>query len=124
MKASNKQWRERLMAKMPPHYAQEIDQFETEIELKKQAKLDDRIFAETRLRRGAYGQRYDNGQRLDGIESRKLEYPSPQTKGPHTLWDAPGMQRIKVPFGGLNSEKMEEMGEWGGAYSDGVAQII
>src|SRR5262245_66015851 len=100
MKASNKQWRGRLIGKMPAHYAQEIDQFETEIELKKAAKIDDRIFAETRLRRGAYGQRYDNGQRHDGIESKKLEFPSHLTKGPHTLWDAPGMQRIKVPFGG------------------------
>ena len=29
----------------------------------KQGKIDEKVFAETRLRRGAYGQRYDNGQR-------------------------------------------------------------
>jgi hypothetical protein len=25
--------------------------------------MDEKVFAETRLRRGVYGQRYDNGQR-------------------------------------------------------------
>ena len=49
------------------------------------------MFAETRLRRGVYGQRYDNGQRHDGVASQRLEFPSGElTKGPETLWDAPG----------------------------------
>ena len=76
MKASNSEWRERLVDKMPPAWAAEIDIFEAEIALKKQGKIDDKVFAETRLRRGAYGQRYDNGQRHDGRETRKLEYPA------------------------------------------------
>src|SRR5512134_3114761 len=71
----------------------EIDVYETQLLLKKRGKSDDKLFAETRLRRGAYGQRYDNGHRHDGKVTRKLEYPSPGTKGPSTLWDAPGMQR-------------------------------
>ncbi|MGV2434136.1 MAG UNVERIFIED_CONTAM: hypothetical protein LVT10_03890 [Anaerolineae bacterium] len=40
--------------------------------MRKQRKLDEKVFAETRLRRGVYGQRYDNGQRHDGIETRQL----------------------------------------------------
>ena len=32
--------------------------------------MDEKLFAETRLRRGAYGQRYDNGQRWDGKETQ------------------------------------------------------
>src|SRR6266700_7678020 len=107
MKASNSLWQKELAGKMPEALAREIDIFETEIALRKQGKLEERLFAETRLRRGAYGQRYDNGQRNDGRETRPLVYPSGElTKGPNTMWDAPGMQRIKVPFGGLNARQL------------------
>ena len=92
MKASNGEWKTRLIGRMPPHLAAELDVFENEIALKKQGKIEDRIFAETRLRRGSYGQRYDNGQRYDGHATQKLTYPGgAATKGPNTLWDAPGM---------------------------------
>jgi len=124
MKASNSGWREVLLDRIPPAMAAEIDIFENEVTLKKQGKLDDKVFAETRLRRGAYGQRYDNGQRHDGIETRKLEYPAGElTKGPMTLWDAPGMQRIKVPFGGLNATQLEVMADLAEEYSDGIAHV-
>src|SRR5579883_825313 len=124
MKASNSGWRERLIDKMPPAMAQEIDVFETEIALKKQGKIDDKIFAETRLRRGAYGQRYDNGKRHDGRVERLLEYPAKGLKkGPDTEFDAPGMQRIKVPFGGLNADRLETMADLAEEYSDGIAHV-
>jgi len=123
MKASNKHWKEKLIKDMPEAWAAEIDQFETEIELKKQGKLEDRIFAETRLRRGAYGQRYDNGQRHDGIQSQKLNFPSELTKGPHTCWDAPGMLRIKIPYGGINARQLEVMAELAEEYSDGIGHV-
>src|SRR2546427_9471513 len=124
MKASNSNWRERLIDVMPPALAEEIDIYETEITLKKQGKIDDKVFAETRLRRGSYGQRYDNGQRHDGREARKLEYPAGElTKGPNTLWDAPGMQRIKIPFGGLNATQLEVLAELAEEYSDGIAHV-
>ncbi len=124
MKASNKQWRDQLISKMPPAWAAEIDQFQTEIELKKAGKLEDRIFAETRLRRGAYGQRYDNGQRHDGIQTQKLEFPAGElTKGPHTYWDAPGMLRIKIPYGGMNAKQLEVMAELAEEYSDGIGHV-
>ncbi len=123
MKASNSQWKDHLVGKIEPGLASEIDAFDSEIALKKQGKMEDKVFAETRLRRGAYGQRYDNGQRHDGLESRRLAYANPNTKGPTTLWDAPGMQRIKIPFGGLNATQLEVMAELAEEYSDGIAHV-
>ena len=124
MKRSNSLWKDHLEGRIPPPLADEIDIFENEIALKRQGKIDDKVFAETRLRRGAYGQRYDNGKRHDGKEARELSYPSEAlTKGPHTLWDAPGMQRIKIPFGGLNASQLEVLAELAEEYSDGIAHI-
>ena len=117
-------WKEKLAQQIPAEWAREIDVFETQIELKKQGKVDDRLFGETRLRRGTYGQRYDNGQRHDGISTRHLAYPSGElTKGTETLWDAPGMQRIKIPFGGLNAEQMETLAALAEEYSDGICHV-
>src|ERR1700726_3981930 len=124
MKVSNALWAEQLSGKLPEPLAREIDIFETEITLRKQGKLEERLFAETRLRRGAYGQRYDNGQRNDGQKVQKLNFPSGDfTKGPNTMWDAPGMQRIKVPAGGLNAAQLETMAELAEEYSDGIAHV-
>ena len=124
MKVSNSRWKEQLAGQMPEALGREIDNFETEIALRKQGKLDERLFAETRLRRGAYGQRYDNGQRSDGQKVQKLNFPSADlTKGPNTMWDAPGMQRIKIPAGGLNAAQLETLAELAEEYSDGIAHI-
>src|SRR5271170_7440917 len=124
MKSSNSLWKDQLSGKMPEDLAREIDIFETEITLRKQGKMDERLFAETRLRRGAYGQRYDNGQRYDGQKVQEVIYPSGAlTKGPNTMWDAPGMQRIKIPGGGLNADQLETMAELAEEYSDGIAHI-
>lgn len=124
MKATNHIWKHRLAEKLPGPLASEIDQFEQEMELRQQDKIDEKIFAETRLRRGAYGQRYDNGQRYDGEATRELAYdPARKTKGPNTVWDAPGMQRIKVPYGGLNPEQLELMADLAEEYSDGIAHV-
>ena len=124
MKASNTLWAKELSGKMPENLAREIDIFETEIELRKQGKVEERLFAETRLRRGAYGQRYDNGQRYDGQKFQEITYPSGDlTKGPSTMWDAPGMQRIKIPGGGMNADQLETMAELAEEYSDGIAHV-
>jgi sulfite reductase (ferredoxin) len=123
MKASHALWKERLKSQIPEQLGAEVDQFETEIGLRQQNKIEDKVFAETRLRRGAYGQRYDNGQRYDGKESRKLPFADRPTKGPGTIWDAPGMLRIKVPFGGLNPQQLEVMAELAEEYSDGIAHV-
>ena len=124
MKASNPHWRERVVDQMSDQLREELDQFETEIKLKKQGKLDDRVFAETRLRRGAYGQRYDNGRRNDGLKTQTLDFPcGTLTKGPDTAWDAPGMLRIKIPYGGLDARQLEVLGELAEEYSDGIAHV-
>ena len=124
MKTSNSLWKDQLAGKMPEALAREIDSFETDIALRKQGKMDERLFAETRLRRGAYGQRYDNGQRHDGKQVQQMAYPSGDlTKGPMTMWDAPGMQRIKIPGGGLNATQLETMAELAEEYSDGIAHV-
>jgi sulfite reductase (ferredoxin) len=124
MKASNPHWKQQLADRIPPALAAEIDKFENEILLRKQGKIDEKVFAETRLRRGCYGQRYDNGQRHDGKQTQRLEFPQAEpTKGPNTLWDAPGMQRIKIPYGGVNAEQLEVLADLAEEYSDGIAHI-
>lgn len=117
-------WKEVLQDKMSRQLAHEIDIFEGQMELKRQEKIDEKVFAETRLRRGVYGQRYDNGQRHDGIASRSLNYPSGGlTKGPDTVWDAPGMQRIKLPFGGLTPDQLDVIAQLADEYSDNILHI-
>jgi sulfite reductase (ferredoxin) len=117
-------WEERLVGRIDPQIAEEIDVFETQIKLRKQGKLDEKVFAETRLRRGAYGQRYDNGHRNDGVRTQMLSYPSGDlTKGPETMWDAPGMQRIKIPFGGLTTDQLDVLADLAEEYSDGILHV-
>jgi sulfite reductase (ferredoxin) len=124
MKVSNAMWPHELAGKIPEALGREIDIFEAEIALRKQGKIDERLFAETRLRRGAYGQRYDNGQRHNGKAVQQFVYPSATlTKGPNTMWDAPGMQRIKIPAGGLNAEQLETLAGLAEEYSDSIAHI-
>src|SRR5215831_3522261 len=117
-------WKDTLAGRIPSAWGEEIDVFETQIHLRKQGRIEEKLFAETRLRRGVYGQRYDNGQRHDGIEQRALAFPAPElTKGPSTLWNAPGMQRIKIPFGKLSAEQLEVMAELAEEYSDAILHV-
>lgn len=117
-------WKEELSDLIPEDIGAEIDTFEAQIEQKKQGQIDDRVFAETRLRRGVYGQRYDNGQRFDGQVTKPLNYPSGDLlKGPDTVWDAPGMQRIKIPYGGLTTDQMDVLADIAEEYSDGILHI-
>src|SRR3954468_6318824 len=115
-------WKDRLAGDMPPLWAEQIDEFETQIILRKAGKIDEKVFAETRLRRGAYGQRYDNGKRHDGIKTQQLPYP-PLTKGPETYFDAPGMLRIKIPFGAMNPAQMKVMADLAEEYSDSICHV-
>jgi sulfite reductase (ferredoxin) len=115
-------WKEKLGSRVPGGWGEEIDLFEAQIALRKQGKIEDKVFAETRLRRGAYGQRYDNGQRHDGTKTQKLPFSS-LTKGPDTFWEAPGMQRIKIPYGGMNPEQMIVLAELAEEYSDAICHI-
>lgn len=116
-------WKAKLGEAIRADWGREIDVFETQLELKKQGRIEDKMFAETRLRRGAYGQRYDNGQRSDGERERELVFPTALTKGPMTLWDAPGMQRIKIPFGKLSAEQLEVLSDLAEEYSDSILHV-
>ena len=117
-------WKDQLQEKMPDYLTHEIDIFEGQMALRKQGKLDEKVFAETRLRRGVYGQRYDNGQRHDGLQTQTLPYPSRDVvKGPDTLWDAPGMQRIKIPFGGITAEQLDVMAQLADEYADDILHV-
>ena len=116
-------WKQKLGDKIPAELGREIDIFEQQMELRKQGKIDEKVFAETRLRRGIYGQRYDNGQRHDGKRVQKLKLSADLIKGPDTLWDAPGMMRIKIPFGGLNPAQLEVLADLSEEYADGVSHV-
>ncbi len=117
-------WKEKLTGQTPADMEQEIDIYETQLELRRLGKIDEKLFAETRLRRGAYGQRYDNGQRYDGLKTQHLNFPQQAlTKGPDTMWDAPGMQRIKIPFGGLTPAQLETLADVAEEYSDGILHV-
>jgi sulfite reductase (ferredoxin) len=119
---STPSWKDKLAGRISDQMTGEIEAFESQIALRKQGKIEEKVFAETRLRRGAYGQRYDNGQRHDGLTTQKLPYP-PLTKGPETFWDAPGMQRIKIPFGGMTPEQMMVLAELAEEYSDHILHV-
>src|SRR5215831_9765637 len=89
-----------------------------------QGKIEEKLFAETRLRRGCYGQRYDNGQRHDGEKTQKLAFPAGDlTKGPNTYFDAPGMMRIKIPFGRMTPEQMDVLCELAEETSDQILHV-
>jgi len=116
-------WRSVLQDQMSAEWADEIDHFEAQIELRLQGKLDEKVFAETRLRRGVYGQRYDNGRRFDGYATRELAFDDKPTKGVDTVWDAPGMQRIKLPFGGLSPDQLDVMADLAQEYADEILHV-
>ena len=115
-------WKSFLGDQIPAGPAHEIDLFEGQMALMRQGKLDEKVFAETRLRRGVYGQRYDNGQRHDGQKNHRLPFPN-ATKGPGTYWDAPGMQRIKIPYGRLTPDQLVVLAEVAEEYSDSILHV-
>ncbi len=117
-------WKQKLAGRVPEAMAREIDIFETQIDLRKKGKIEEKLFAETRLRCGVYGQRYDNGQRHDGDKQQPLVFPSGDTtKGPNTMWDAPGMMRIKIPFGRVTTEQLDVLAELAEEYSDRILHV-
>ena len=116
-------WSEKLNGQIPEDLGREIEIFETQIELRRRGEVDERLFAETRLRRGVYGQRYDNGHRHDGDDNQPLLYSEHPTKGPDTVWDAPGMLRIKIPYGRLTNEQIDVLAEVAEDYADSISHV-
>ena len=123
LKQSDVIWKEKLSDKLNADFVKFIDEYEKNIFLKRQGKIEDKLFAELRLRMGAYGQRYDNGKRNDGMIDRQIPYTRSLTKGENTIWDAPGMQRIKIPYGKVNSAQLRLLADLAEEYSDGIAHI-
>jgi sulfite reductase (ferredoxin) len=122
--SEGKTWKQALGPRIPEAWGREIDIFETQMDLRKKGKIEEKLFAETRLRRGAYGQRYDNGQRHNGSETQTITFPSGEiTKGPSTMWDAPGMQRIKVPYGRLTADQLDALADVAEEYSDRILHV-
>lgn len=121
---SQTSWKEIVDQSIPVKIKENISNFESEIQLKKQSKVEDKLFAETRLRLGLYGQRYDNGFRFDGNETQTIQFPNEGiTKGPETQWDAPGMVRIKLPKGDVTPDQIEVITQLSEEYSDCVNHI-
>ena len=121
---SAKTWKDKLAGAMPAELEHDIDAFEVQLGLMKQGRVDEKLFAEMRLRRGVYGQRYDNGQRHDGEKTQTLEFPcGPLVKGPATVWDAPGMMRVKIPWGRMTLAQMDALAEIAEEYSDGILHV-
>src|ERR1700753_303284 len=116
-------WKQKLSGQIREDWGREIDIFETQIELRKKGKIEEKLFAETRLRRGCYGQRYDNGQRHDGEKTQTIFKPGDLTKGPNTYFDAPGMMRIKIPFGRMTPEQMDVLCELAEESSDQILHV-
>src|SRR5689334_151950 len=67
--------------------------------------------------------RYDNCPRHHANQVQKRAFPTPANKAPMTLWDAPGMVRIKIPYGGMSPEQMDVLADLAEEYSDGIAHI-
>lgn len=117
-------WKKRLHADILAEREEDIVAFERAMAARRAGRLDERLFAELRLRQGVYGQRYDNGTRHDGATARRIRYPcGDRTKGPDTLWDAPGMQRIKLPYGGLDARQLEVIADLAEEYADGILHV-
>ena len=73
-------WSEKLKNIIPASEEEDIKRFETQMARCIEGKMELKVFAETRLRLGFYGQRYDNGQRFDGEEIRQIPYPNEAKK--------------------------------------------
>ena len=83
---TSQNWKAVLGDQIPEERGREIETFAGQVELRRQNKVDEKVFAETRLRWGIYGQRYDNGQRYDGTKTQTITYPSGDlTKGPNKI---------------------------------------
>jgi sulfite reductase (ferredoxin) len=102
-----------------PKWGEEIDEFEG-VDPAAKRKIDEKVFAETATATRAYGQEATTTGNGTTGSQQTLPYP-PLTKGPETFWDAPGMQRIKIPFGGVNPEQMMVLAELAEEHLDGSA---
>ena len=82
-------------AHLPKDVREEIDIFETQLKRVAEGQMSEKVFLETRLRHGVYG------QRQSGVQ----------------------MQRIKIPLGMLTTEQMICLADLSEEYADGISHI-
>ena len=82
-------------AHLPKDVREEIDVFETQLKRVAEGQMSEKVFLETRLRHGVYG------QRQSGVQ----------------------MQRIKIPLGILTTEQMICLADLSEEYADGISHI-
>ena len=82
-------------AHLPKDVREEIDVFETQLNRVAAGQMSEKVFLETRLRHGVYG------QRQSGVQ----------------------MQRIKIPLGMLSAEQMICLANLSEEYADGISHI-
>jgi len=116
-------WSEKLKDSIPHAEEEDIKKFELQMDRCQKDQMELKVFAETRLRLGFYGQRYDNGQRYDGEETKKIPFISTSKKGHDTEWDAPGMVRIKTPYGKITADQLDVIADLSEEVSDGISHI-
>jgi len=88
----------------------EIDIFETQIELRKKARSR-RAVRRDRLRRAAYGQRMTTAAARRRDHAGALFPVGRHHQGTDDLLDAPGMQRIKIPFGRMTAAQLDVLAD-------------
>jgi len=81
--------------RLPEEARKEIDNYETELNRHLAGQIPEKVFLEFRLRHGTYGQRQPNIQ----------------------------MQRIKIPMGVVDAEKLEALAEVAEEYGDAINHI-
>ena len=117
-------WKEILAGEINSAWAEEIDVLKPSSNSAGKASWMRRSLRRRDFVAGIYGQRYDNKQRHDGIRTQELPYPSGSlTKGPGYGVDAPGMQRIKIPFGGVTPDQMDVLADLSEEYSDAILHV-
>ncbi len=82
-------------ANLPKDVREEIDVFETQLKRVADGRMSEKVFLETRLRHGVYGQRQSGVQML----------------------------RIKIPLGMLTTEQMVCLADLSEEYADGISHI-
>ena len=82
-------------AHLPKDVREEIDVFETQLKRVAEGQMSEKVFLETRLRHGVYG------QRQNGVQ----------------------MQRIKIPLGMLTTKQMICLADLSEEYADGISRM-
>ena len=119
----NSSWKAILHDQINSDWSDEIDVFERQMELRKLGKISEPVFAETRFD-VAFTDSVTIMENDMMVSKARPGISRPELmKGPNTIWDAPGMIRIKIPYGELSVEQMATLADLSEEYSDGITHI-